>query len=134
MNGRYSLIAVSALLFLLPCPAFSQPSNGSGNMIEELHDSLKLTPNQELGWLKYKKSLASASSIQDRRAAAAKLFPSINALRRMQLAKAELTQELADLESQSQALTDFYQTLTPEQQRTFDLKTLPPQQGRQAQH
>jgi hypothetical protein len=112
-------------------PASSQTNNNTA--IEALHDALKLAPNQELAWMKYKKGLMSASDIQNRRAAAAKLFPSINAVRRMQLAKAELTQESADLEIQSQALEEFYKTLTPEQQRIFDLKTLPPQQGPQMQ-
>ena len=112
-------------------PALSQTNNNTA--IEALHGALKLTPNQELAWMKYKKGLMLGSDIQNRRAAAAKLFPSINALRRMQLAKAELAQELADLEIQSQALDEFYKTLTPEQQRIFDLKTLPPQQGPQMQ-
>jgi hypothetical protein len=132
MKRSSPAIALAAIgLVIAICPALGQPTNIA--MIEQLHDALKLTPNQESAWIKYRKILVSASDIQSRRSAAFKLFPTINSVRRMQLAKAELTQELAELESQLQALNEFYQTLTPEQQRIFDLKTLPPQQGREMQ-
>jgi len=128
MKKRSYIIAIAIFYSILSSyPALSQLGNNTG--IEDLHDALNLTPNQELAWINYKRRSISSSDIQNRRAAASKLFPSINALRRMQLAKAELAQELADLENQSQALGEFYRTLTPEQQRIFDLKTLPPQQG-----
>ena len=44
----------------------------------------------------------------------------------MDLVEAELRAELQDLQGQSRALKAFYATLSPEQQRIFDARTLPP--------
>jgi hypothetical protein len=53
------------------------------------------------------------------------LFPTLTAPRRIDLVEAEMQQDLADVHRQSEALKAFYATLTPDQQRIFDIQTLP---------
>ena len=54
------------------------------------------------------------------------MFAQIDAPHRMDLVEAEMRQELVDLQHQAQALKAFYARLSPQQQRIFDAKTLPP--------
>jgi hypothetical protein len=95
-----------------------------------LHDALHLSANQENGWSAYKASVSASPQARQRRRAAAMLFPTLTAPRRIDLVEAEMQQDLADLHRQAEALKAFYTTLTPEQQRTFDSKTLPQPQSR----
>ena len=75
--------------------------------------------------------VSAPNQAQDRRRAAQRLFPTINAVQRMDLVEAEMKQDLLDLDRQAQALKAFYATLSPEQQRVFDKRTLPPAQNQQ---
>jgi len=93
---------------------------------QKLHDYLRLTPQQEVGWEAYRKQTAEPNHAQERRRSAAALFPKVSAPQRMDLMEAEMKQELVDLHQQAQALKSFYATLTPEQQKVFDTQTLPP--------
>ncbi len=94
--------------------------------IEALHRALNLTPLQESAWRVYRATADAPNTAQQRRSAAAAMFAQIDAPRRMDLVEAEMRQELADLQRQSQALKAFYARLSPQQQRIFDAKTLPP--------
>jgi len=103
--------------------AHAQPPN-----LSTLHDALHLSAAQEAGWSAYKASVSTPPEDQQRRRSAASLFPTLTAPRRMALIEAEMQQALADLHRQGQALTAFYGTLNPDQQRVFDTQTLPPPQ------
>ncbi len=109
----------------LATTAQAQPPN-----LSALHDALHLTAEQEAGWNAYKASVSAPSQDQQRRRSAAMMFPTLTAPRRMDLIEAEMQQALAELHHQAQALKAFYGALSPDQQRVFDAKTLPPQQTR----
>ena len=103
--------------------AQAQPPN-----LTALHDALHLSAAQEAAWSAYKQSVAAPEGAQQRRRAAAMLFPTLTAPRRIDLVEAEMQQDLADLHRQAQALKTFYAALNPDQQRVFDNQTLPPPQ------
>ena len=96
-----------------------------------LHLALHLNGQQETAWKAYRDEASAPIRTQERRRAAAQLFPSLSAPQRMDLVEAEMRQELLDLQNQSRALKAFYATLSPEQQRIFNARTLPPPDGRQ---
>jgi hypothetical protein len=93
--------------------------------IEALHQALRLSPAQETAWQLYRSAADVPDQAQQRRSAAAGLFRTLDAPHRMDLVEAEMRQELADLQRQSQALKAFYAALNPDQQRLFDTRTLP---------
>jgi len=105
--------------------AQAQPQNVNG-----LHDALHLSAAQEAGWSAYKASVSAQTQAQQRRRAAALLFPTLTAPRRIDLIEAEMQQDMTDIHRQAQALKAFYGTLNPDQQRVFDAQTLPPPQER----
>ena len=102
-----------------------QPPN-----LNTLHDALHLRIGQESAWAAYKASVAPSPQAQQRRRAAAMLFPTITAPRRIDLVQAEMQRDLDDFRRQADALKAFYATLSPEQQRVFDTQTLPPPSDR----
>eukprot|EP01037_Dinobryon_pediforme_P010339 gene10339-10405_t len=116
-------------------PSNSYQANGiqdnGAQAIEALHLALRLSPAQETAWRAYRSAADLPNQAQQRRSAAAGLFRTLDAPDRMDLVEAEMRQELADLQRQSQALKAFYAALNPEQQRTFDTRTLPPPPDRQ---
>ena len=105
--------------------AWSQPPN-----LAALHDALHLNAGQEAAWSVYKASAAPSAEARWRRRAAAMLLPTLSAPRRIDLVEAEMREDLADLHRQAEALKAFYAALSPDQQRTFDAKTLPPRSDR----
>ena len=128
MRVRNGLIAAALTLgTALPLAALAQQQ---GPNLTALHDALHLSASQEAAWSTYKMSVSPSAGAQQRRRAAAQLFPTLPAPRRIDLVEAEMQQDLDDLRHQAQALKTFYATLSPDQQRTFDTKTLPPPQGR----
>jgi hypothetical protein len=90
-----------------------------------LHDALRLTPTQETAWSAYKAAMPQPAQARARHHAAAMLFPTLPAPRRIDLVEAEMRQDLADLHREGDALKAFYATLTTDQQRIFDAQTLP---------
>jgi hypothetical protein len=108
----------------------SSPASAQSESIaalSSLHQALRLDPSQEKAWQAYRAEASIPTVAQDRRRAAAELFPTLTAPQRMDLVEAEMRQELTDLRRQSVALKAFYSTLTAEQRRIFDAQTLPPQ-------
>ena len=97
--------------------------------IEQLHQALHLTPAQEGAWQLYRSASDVPDKAQSRRRAASSLFRTLDAPHRMDLVAAEMRQELVDLEHQSQVLKAFYATLSADQKRVFDERTLPPAGG-----
>ena len=138
MNKRNTL--VSALLLALGSTFFStasiaQPADctGMGPMggqraemrgqrmqqrQQQLHDALKLNPEQEKAWGKFQESHP-AAMMQDRRPERADLSK-LSAPERAEK-MLELQKKHHDAMSQHvAALKDFYNQLTPEQKKTFD--------------
>ena len=101
--------------------------------INALHQALHLSAAQEPGWNAYRAQSSAANPAQDRRRAAAQMFPNLTAPQRLDLVAAEMKQELVDLNRQAQVLRAFYATLSPEQKSIFDAQTLPPANSQQQQ-
>lgn len=93
-----------------------------------LHAALHITAPQESAWAAYRAAAPSPAVTEQRRNAAARMFPTLTSPRRIDLVEAEMRQELTELQRQSTALKALYATLSPEQQRVFDERTLPPEQ------
>ncbi len=94
-------------------------------MLSRLHDDLRLSADQEVGWRQYETAMSDTAQMQARRRAADELMPQVPTPRRLALMDATMTQDLADFHRQRQAIATFYDRLTPAQQRTFDRDTLP---------
>jgi hypothetical protein len=90
-----------------------------------LHDALHLTPAQEAAWSAYAAQMPTPAQARARHHAAAMLFPTLTAPRRIDLVEAEMQQDLADLRREGDALKAFYATLDSDQQHIFDAQTLP---------
>lgn len=124
-------VGLGAALLAATPPAWGQ--NIGLSPITALHQALHLSPQQEPAWKAYRAQAEPPTKAQDRRRVAAQMFPSLNAPQRMDLVEAELKQELADLQRQSQVLKAFYAPLSPEQKAIFDAQTLPPKNAQQVQ-
>ena len=114
-----AMLGLAASL-VLATAAWSQPSN-----LIALHDALHLGADQEPGWNAYAASVATPPGTRQRRRAAAMLFPTLTAPRRIDLVEAEMREDLLELHREAEALKTFYAVLTPAQQKIFDAKTLP---------
>ncbi len=130
MRAGLAMGLCAALIAAAP-PASSQTVGQSP--INALHQALHLSPQQESAWQAYRAQASAPTRAQDRRRAASVMFPNLSAPQRMDLIEAEMKQELADLQHQSQALKAFYATLSPDQKSTFDAQTLPPPNSPQQQ-
>jgi hypothetical protein len=138
---KMSFAAMATSIMLVAGAAHGQsygPSaNGSASgssQIDQLHQALHLQPMQESAWQLYRSAADVPDKAQARRRSASGLFRTLDAPRRMDLVEAEMRQELDDLQRQSHALKAFYGTLTPDQQRIFDARTLPPAENQQQQY
>ncbi|HEY4031079.1 MAG TPA: Spy/CpxP family protein refolding chaperone [Caulobacteraceae bacterium] len=119
---RAIVIALSAWLALSGAALAQQSSPVSA----KLHDDLHLTADQGATWRQYVTAMGDGSQTQAQRQSAQMMLPQLQTPRRLALMEATMTQELADFRRQSQAISAFYASLTPDQQRTFDRDTLPP--------
>ncbi len=123
---RYSMVALIAAVLAMPAMAQNGPT--PEQELVALHDALRLTAAQENPWAAYRAAAPAPGVTEQRRAAADRMFPGLTAPRRIDLVEAEMRQELTELQRQSAALKALYAALSPEQQRIFDERTLPPQQ------
>jgi uncharacterized tellurite resistance protein B-like protein len=132
-NGGRRLATVAAGLVSIALAGSAGAQTVALSQVEVLHQSLHLTQAQEGAWQLYRSASDIPEQAQSRRRAASTLFRTLDSPRRMDLVEAEVRQELADIQRQSQALKAFYHALSPEQQRIFDARTLPPpgDQGQQ---
>lgn len=137
MNNRKLLISallMAAGVSLFPVPSMAQPAGctGMGPMGEQgqamrgermkqrqqqLHEALKLNPEQEKAWVKYQEShpFLGATERPDRAAMAKLTAP--------ERADKMLEQSRKHQEAMNQhvtAMKAFYDVLTPEQKKTFD--------------
>jgi hypothetical protein len=90
-----------------------------------LHDDLRLSDSQEQAWRDYTAAIAPNPQAEARHRAAQELLPMVPTPRRLALIQATMAQDQLDFGRQSAAVTAFYGKLTLEQQRMFDLDTLP---------
>jgi len=127
---KHSIAALAAGLALVLGTGPAAAQTVGLTPIEQLHQALHLAPSQEGAWQLYRSAADIPDKAQSRRQSASVLFRTLDAPRRMDLVEAEMRQELADLQRQSQALKAFYAALTPEQQHIFDARTLPPAETR----
>ncbi len=125
------MLAAGVAFMVCAGPALAQ--NVGSTPVEALHQALHLTPSQEGAWQLYRSASDIPEQAQSRRRAASNLFRTLDSPHRMDLVEAELRQELADIDRQSQALKAFYSVLSPEQKRIFDARTLPPADNGQSQ-
>jgi hypothetical protein len=121
MSLRRVVIGLGALAAM----AFATAAWSQGPSLTALHDALHLTPAQESAWTTYQALITPPAQAAARHRAAAMLFPTLSAPRRIDLVEAEMQQDLADVHRQAQALKTFYAVLTPDQQRIFDTMTVP---------
>lgn len=126
MRVTLRLAALVAGMALLGDAGLVQAQTTAPASIEQLHQALRLTPAQESAWQSYRGASDVPDKAQARRRSASGLFRSIDAPHRMALVEAEMRQELADLQHQAQVLNAFYATLSAQQRRVFDERTLPP--------
>jgi hypothetical protein len=97
--------------------AYAQPSAG------RLHDALGLAPAQEQAWSAYQSAIADNPQQRARDQQARMLMPTLPTPRRLALIRAQMQSNLDMFEQTSRAVSAFYATLSPEQQRIFDRET-----------
>jgi len=114
-----------SVLLLAVAVAGSAVAQEAPKGLGQLHDDLGLRPDQESAWRDYAAAVAPDPQAEARRRATNELLPSIPTPRRIALIEASLAQDVADLRRQGQAVMAFYSGLSPDQQRTFDVETLP---------
>lgn len=90
-----------------------------------LHDDLRLTDSQEQAWRDYTNAIAPDPQTEARHRATQELLPMVPTPRRIALIEATMTQDELDFRRQGAAVNTFYGKLTLEQQRMFDMDTLP---------
>ena len=119
-------VAVMAVVFglALGCGAAAQPPAPTAKLIE-LHDALRLSPDQEPAWNDYAAAIAPSPEAIARHQATEQFLPLLPTPRRIALIDATLTRDLADFRRQGAAAKAFYDRLTPDQQTIFDRQTLP---------
>jgi periplasmic protein CpxP/Spy len=123
-----SIFAAGAYAQMPPPP----PNGGYGQMpspnaqLQQLHDALSLRPDQEANWQAYARSTSVDSQEMMRRREASEKMATITAPQRVDLSIQMMKADLASLERRGAALKQFYATLTPQQQATFDQVTMRP--------
>ena len=122
-----TLLSALLLALALAGPAAAQDASAR---LGQLHDDLGLRADQESAWRDYAAAVAPDPQADARRRATNELLPNIPTPRRIALIEASLAQDVADLRRQGAAVMAFYSRLSPDQQRTFDVETLPSAGGR----
>jgi hypothetical protein len=115
------------VLGLMAGPALAEQAVSA--QLIRLHDDLRLSQTQEAAWRDYTRAIAPNPQLEARHRAADQLIPLVPAPRRIALMEATMASDLADFRRQGEAVTAFYNQLTPEQQRTFDRETVPAAPG-----
>jgi hypothetical protein len=116
-------LTLAALVLAASSPSAWAQSQASD--LQQLHDSLRLTPAQEAGWRTFESGASSDAQDEARRRGAEQLMPTLTAPRRVDLSIAEMRADLESLERRGAVLKTFYATLTPQQQGVFDRQTAP---------
>jgi hypothetical protein len=117
-------------LALLAGPALAQPySDGDAPpaapsaSASRLHDTLRLTPDEEGAWRAYQAGIAPDPQQAAASRQAQLLMPQLPTPRRLALLRAQMQADLAAFDRNAEAVKAFYAALTPDQQRIFDTET-----------
>ena len=123
---------VLALTLALTGPLAAQPRQPppqeSGQSVDDLHDALRLRPDQERAWQMFDEGSRPDPQEEARQRNAFERMGSLRAPQRFDLSIQMMRAELEATERRANALKSFYATLSPEQQAIFDRETLPPRQ------
>ena len=117
------LLALALLLSVIP-PLAAQP--GQPPSLEQLHNSLRLRPDQEQAWRAFEMANRPDQREDARRQDAFQRMGSMRAPQRMDISLQMMRSDLDQMEREASALKALYATLSPDQQETFDRETLPP--------
>jgi protein CpxP len=107
-------------------PVAAQP--GPPPSLDELHDSLRLRPDQEQAWQTFQQASQPTPQDEVRHREGFERMRSLRAPQRFDLSIQMMRSDLDQMERQASALKTFYATLSPDQQSTFDRETAPPPQ------
>ncbi len=123
---------VLAFTLALAGPLAAQPRQPlpqeQGQSVDDLHDALRLRPDQERAWQAFDEASRPDPQDEARQRNAFERMGSLRAPQRFDLSIQMMRSELADTERRANALKVFYETLSPQQQAIFDRETLPPRQ------
>ena len=113
---------VLALTLALTGPLAAQP--GQPSSAPDLHDVLRLRPDQERAWQAFDDASRPDPQEETRQRNAFERMGSLRAPQRFDLSIQMMRAELEATERRANALKNFYATLSPEQQAIFDRETL----------
>jgi protein CpxP len=105
----------------------------SRDRLQQLHDALHLSAEQEVAWRDYAAAITPNAQATARRHAIEQLLPQLKTPRRIALIDATMAQDAADFRGQGEMVKAFYAHLSPEQRLTFDRETLPTGAGQSGQ-
>jgi protein CpxP len=117
---------VLALMMSLTGPLAAQP--GQPPSLDEIHDALRLRPDQEQAWKIFQQASQPTPQDEARQRDAYQRMGSLQAPQRFDLSIQMMRSDLDQMERQASALKAFYATLSPDQQAAFDRETAPPRQ------
>jgi len=121
-----------ALLLGVTGPLAAQPRQPppqeTGPSVDDLHDALRLRPDQERAWRMFDQASQPDPQEEARQRNAFERMGSLRAPQRFDLSIQMMRAELEATERRANALKSFYAVLSPEQQAIFDRETLPPRQ------
>ena len=124
----FALASMLALAGPLAAQPRQLPPQESDRSVDDLHDALRLRPDQERAWRIFDEASRPDPQEEDRQRNAFERMGSLRAPQRFDLSIQMMRSELAATERRANALKIFYATLSPEQQAIFDRETLPPRQ------
>jgi len=120
---RRLMLGLSFCLAMAAGFAGPAAAQDSAVRLNQLHDALHLTADQEAAWRDYSAAIGASPQAEARRAATQRMLPQLATPRRLALLEATMSQDLVDFHRQAGAVRAFYARLTPDQQATFDRQT-----------
>jgi hypothetical protein len=96
------------------------------DMLNRLHDALRLSAEQEIAWRDYKLAVTPSPDARARHQQAEAMMPRLTTPRRVALMDSMMAADLADVRRAGQGVLTFYDRLTPSQKLTFDKETARP--------
>jgi hypothetical protein len=118
------LLLVTTIIMSLTAPLAAQP--GQPPSLAQLHNSLRLRPDQEQAWRSFEMASRPDPQEDARRRDAFERMDSLRAPQRIDLSIQMMRSDLDQMERQGAALKSLYGILSPDQQATFDRETAPP--------
>ena len=117
-------LLATTLIVSLTAPLAAQPSQPPS--LAQLHNSLRLRPDQEQTWRNFEMASRPDPQEDARRRDAFERMDSLRAPQRIDLSIQMMRSDLDQMERQGAALKSLYGILSPDQQATFDRETAPP--------